>query len=189
MTWVYFITHPEVMIDPAVPVTQWNLSLYGRARMHNLLGQPWMRNIGRSDERKAIEAAGMTGDAIGIPPRQLPDLGENDRASTGYLPKAEFAATADAFFVTPNPSVRGWETAAYAQARIVAAVSAVTKQSAEDRDIALVSHGGVGTLFLCKLKTCPINRADDQPGEGAETISRSMHRPDRRVMAGNRSTK
>ncbi|WP_428493506.1 histidine phosphatase family protein [Rhodopila sp.] len=169
MTWVYFITHPEITIEPAVPVTQWNLSPYGRERMRKVLGQPWMRDIGSvwcSDERKAIEAAWIIGDAVGIAPRQSRGLGENDRSATGYLPKAEFEATADAFFSHPNRSVRGWETAADAQARIVAAVSTVLKQTAEDRDIAVISHGGVGTLLLCQLKSRPINRSEDQPGGG-----------------------
>ena len=152
--------------------------------MHKMLGQTWMQNIGSvwcSDERKAIEAAAVIGDAIGIPPRRLSDLGENDRSSTGYLPRAEFEATADAFFANPNRSVRGWETAADAQARVVVAVGTVLTQTAGDRDIALVSHGGVGTLLLCQLKMCPINRAQDQPGDDGgnyfsfDASTRSLH--------------
>ena len=33
MSVVYFITHPDVLIDPAVPVPEWPLSPRGRARM------------------------------------------------------------------------------------------------------------------------------------------------------------
>ena len=32
--------------------------------------------------------------------------------------------------------------------------------------MAIVSHGGVGTLLLCRLKGTAIHRAEDQPGQG-----------------------
>jgi broad specificity phosphatase PhoE len=167
MTWVYFITHPDVLIDPAIPVTEWGLSERGRARMRALRGQPWVPGLGAvwcSNERKAIDGAEMLADAIGMIPRRLPELGENDRRATGYLPKAEFESTADAFFAHPHDSVRGWEKAADAQRRIVAAVTTVLTAAPAGRDIAVVSHGGVGALLLCHLKRCRINRAEDQPG-------------------------
>jgi len=40
MSLVYFVTHPDVEIDPAVPVPQWPLSARGRARMTTLLAKP-----------------------------------------------------------------------------------------------------------------------------------------------------
>ncbi|MEA2738801.1 MAG: hypothetical protein QOH05_2108 [Acetobacteraceae bacterium] len=169
MTCVYFITHPDVLIDPAVPITEWTLSPLGQARMDRLLLQPWvprLRVVWCSTERKAIDGAARIGDAIGTTPRQLPALGENDRSATGYLPKAEFEATADAFFANPHDSVRGWETAAGAQRRIVAATARILAETPRDHDIALVSHGAVGALLLCHLKGCEISRAEDQPGAG-----------------------
>ena len=33
-------------------------------------------------------------------------------------------------------------------------------------DIAIISHGGVGTLLICKLRGVPIARTEDQPGQG-----------------------
>jgi broad specificity phosphatase PhoE len=33
-------------------------------------------------------------------------------------------------------------------------------------DVAIVGHGGVGTLLLCRLAGLPIDRAHDQPGQG-----------------------
>lgn len=166
---VYFITHPEVSVDSAIPVTEWGLSARGRARMHALLGQPWVARLGSvwcSTERKAIEGAEIVAQAIGMSLRPVSALGENDRSATGYLPKAEFETTADAFFANPEVSIRGWETAADAQRRIVAAVARILTEAATDRDIALVSHGAVGALLLCRLKGCAITRGDDQPGEG-----------------------
>jgi broad specificity phosphatase PhoE len=80
------------------------------------------------------------------------------------LPQGEFDVTVDTFFANPNVSVRGWERAEAAQARIVAAVTRITQEASGSGPIAVVSHGGVGTLLLCHLKGCPISRAEEQPG-------------------------
>jgi broad specificity phosphatase PhoE len=167
MAGVYFITHPEVAIDADIAVPDWTLSSFGRARMHRLLDQPWVSGLGAvwcSAERKARDGALILADAIGVVPSVLEGLGENDRSATGYLPKAAFEATADAFFARPEESIRGWERAVDAQRRIIAAIGIVLARS--ERDVAVVSHGGVGALLLCRLKGCAISRTEDQPGEG-----------------------
>jgi broad specificity phosphatase PhoE len=58
------------------------------------------------------------------------------------------------FFRQPEESVRGWERAVDAQRRVVAAT---------DGDVAIIAHGGVGTLLLCHLSGLPISRDQDQP--------------------------
>jgi broad specificity phosphatase PhoE len=169
MASVRFITHPEVSIEPSIPVTQWCLSPLGRQRMQALLARPWVRDVGAvwcSTERKAIEGAQIVAAAVGARPNQHADLGENDRSATGYLPKAEFEATANAFFANPHHSIRGWETAASAQRRIVTAIETVLSGTPFGIDITIVAHGGVGALLLCHLKGCAISRTQDQPGAG-----------------------
>ena len=167
---VRFITHPDVVIDPVVPVPEWPLSDVGLARMKAGLAQPWVRGIGAiwaSTERKALDGAMVLSAATGVPVRTMAELGENDRSATGYLPRAEFEATADLFFAHPERSIRGWERAVDAQARIVAAVEAVLAAVPVDLDIAIVAHGGVGALLMCALESVPISRSHDQPpGQG-----------------------
>ena len=163
---VFFITHPDVAIDPAVPVPAWPLSERGRARMRTALERPWVRGVRAihcSTERKAIDAATILAEGLGIGFSTHAALGENDRSSTGYLPKPEFEALADAFFANPTVSVRGWERAVDAQARIVAAVAVALRAGPADGDIAIVSHGAVGALLICALEGLPIGRAHDQP--------------------------
>jgi len=161
-----FTTHPDVLIDPATPVPDWTLADRGRQRMRTFLANPLLpglRSLWSSTERKAVEAAAILGGHLGLPIATLHSLGENDRSATGYLPRAEFEATADRFFAQPADSVRGWERAIDAQARIVAAISCVIAQPPSDGDIAVVAHGGVGTLLLCHIQGCAITRAWDQP--------------------------
>jgi len=164
---IYFITHPDVVIDPSIPVPRWPLSERGRHRMRRLLSQDWISHLEAiycSTEQKAIDGAAILSEATGVPYRQLAALGENDRSATGYLPKAEFEATADAFFASPAESIRGWEPAVSSQARIVGALDYITRVAPGIGPVAVVSHGGVGTLLLCHLKGVPIARQEEQPG-------------------------
>lgn len=169
MRQVLFITHAEVQIDPAVPVPQWGLSARGRQR-HQVFSRSaavaGVSAVHCSDERKAIDGAAILGEARGLAPQIWPGLGENDRSATGYLPPAEFQATADLFFAHPQTSIRGWERAADAQRRIVGAVAAILAAERTAGDIAIVAHGGVGALLLCHLSGVAISRALDQPGQG-----------------------
>jgi len=165
MASVFFITHPDVAIDPAIPVPDWRLNSTGAARMRSMLAQPWvasLTHVASSAERKARDGADILAGHLGLVPSVHPDLGENDRSATGYLPKPAFEALADALFANPAASVQGWERAVDAQARIVCAIHAVLA-SAPQGDVAVVSHGGVGALLLCHLRQSAISRAADQP--------------------------
>jgi broad specificity phosphatase PhoE len=166
---VYFITHPEVVIDPAVPVPRWPLSGPGLARMRLLLQQPWVTQITAvycSAEQKAIDGASVLAAHLALNVHEVAELGENDRSATGYLPAPEFERVVDEFFAHPAVSIRGWEPAAVAQQRIVHAVTAIIAQDGSSGSIAIVAHGGVGTLLLCALAGYAIDRRYEQPGQG-----------------------
>ena len=172
MSLVYYISHPDVVKDPAVPVPRWPLSERGRGRMTALLARPWVATRGAlycSDEQKALDGAGILAAHLGLTPIVLPELGEVDRNSTGWLPEEEHAAAARLLFARPDESVRGWETAARAQGRIVAAIEAIVRSAGEQGgggagEIAIVAHGAVGTFYLCHLLGEPISMTHAQPG-------------------------
>jgi broad specificity phosphatase PhoE len=114
----YFITHPEVIVDPHVPIESWGLSPEGYDRARLIPRMCWddgVVQIASSTEQKAIEAADILAIAVDRPVLRVAALGENNRSSTGYLPLTEFEVVADEFFAHPHVSVRGWETAADAQ--------------------------------------------------------------------------
>ena len=168
MRQVFFVTHPEVTIDPESPVPQWGLSQQGRMRMAAFCAHPFIASIAHvfsSEETKAAEAALILSTRLGLPARKLVGLGENDRSSTGFMPREEFEAAADQFFAFPDRSYLGWETAAAAQRRIVKAVE-LALRLAPLGNIAIVSHGAVGALLKCHLKRIPITRAEDQRRQG-----------------------
>lgn len=173
---VFFVTHPDVLIDPAVPVPDWPLSPRGRERMLRALDLPWVGGLGAvwcSTERKARDAAALLAGRGGLPVQALAALGENDRSATGYLPRAAFEAMADRFFAHPEESIQGWERAVDAQRRIVGAVGQVVAASAGcGGDIAILAHGGVGALLLAHLRGQSISRRHDQPpGHGGHCFA------------------
>lgn len=163
-----FITHPGVVIDPAVPIEQWRLSPAGRARARRLpaLFRGQVDRVICSAERKASDTAAILAGALGVQIVVDAALGEMDRSATGYLPPDEFEAVVDRFFAAPGESARGWERAADAQRRIVDAIRRHANTARADTT-AFVSHGGVGGLLLASLTGSPISRVLDQPALGS----------------------
>lgn len=133
------------------------------------LRQPWIASVSSiysSTEQKAVDGAAILAAHLNLQHMQIDDLGENDRSSTGFLPPAEFEVMANAFFENPVQSVKGWERAIDAQARILNAVLALETADDSSGSIAIVSHGAVGTLLYCSLAGKPISRRWDQPPNG-----------------------
>lgn len=163
-----FVTHAEVVVDPAVPIERWGLSDAGRARAAAMpaVVAGTVDRVVSSDERKAVETAVVVAEALGLPHAVVPALGEMDRSSTGYLSPEEFEPTVDRFFAEPTASVRGWERAVDAQARVITAVRGVLSDETGERTV-FVAHGGVGALLLADLTGVPISRSLDQPGMGS----------------------
>lgn len=177
-----YITHPQVRIDPLVPVPQWGLSDIGASRAHKAAALPWaasLRRIISSDEVKAIETARIIAAAGGCDIEVVHDTHENDRSSTGFLEPDAFEKAADCFFAGPEKSFRGWERAVDAQARIVSAVETVLASHDPAVPLAFIGHGGVGTLLKCHLEGRPIARSGDQPGGGGNLFCFSL--ADRRL--------
>ncbi|WEX08142.1 histidine phosphatase family protein [Chelativorans sp. AA-79] len=163
----YYLTHPQVEIEPERPVPLWRLSVVGRRRVEVMLDQEWLRTLGRivsSAETKAVEAAAILAAHLHIPMEVEGDMGENDRSSTGFIEPEKFDAAADAFFAEPEMSWRGWERAVDAADRIEAAANRVLKDAV--KPVLMVGHGGVGTLLKCRIAGQPIARDRDQPPGG-----------------------
>ena len=160
MSLIWFVTHADVVQDPDVPVPKWPLSDVGRARHaagNAVLAASGITSIFCSDEQKARDGAAIHAEALGLSPRVVAGLGENDRSATGYLPPGAFEAAADAFFAEPNLSYKGWERACDAQTRIVAGVQACDDM-APAGSMLIVGHGGVGALLRAHVGKQPISR-------------------------------
>lgn len=163
-----FVTHPEVHISPDIPVTNWGLSDTGRTRAQVFAQANAFKKVTQiwsSEEQKALETARILAHPRELEIKTDVRLGENDRNATGYLPLDEFETATDAFFAQPKQSFRGWETACDAQNRIRQVVQQIAQRHAAG-DLAIVSHGAVGTLLFCALSGAKISRQYDQPSQG-----------------------
>ena len=169
-----YVTHPQVVIDPAVPVPQWRLTTFGRDRAAHFARHPMALGATRivsSPETKARELADILASVSNAPVEIGEKFGENDRSSTGFVPAERFEELADSLFAHPDESAQGWETASAAQARIVAAVSAALAGHDTREPVIFTGHGAVGTLLKCHLGQRAIARGEDQrrladPGGG-----------------------
>ena len=169
-----YITHPQVQIDPLVPVPRWGLSDLGRSRASATARLEWvdaLKRIISSDETKATETADILAAGTGIAVEIADDMGENDRSATGFLPPPAFEAAADWFFAHPQESYHGWERAIDAQTRIAAAVDRILETHDPALPIAFVGHGGVGTLLKCHLGNRDLSRREDQPAGGGNLFA------------------
>jgi broad specificity phosphatase PhoE len=172
-----YLTHPQVEIEPAIPVPEWGISNRGRERIEAILGRPWLKGLRRvvaSQERKAVKTARLIADWLNMSCEVFPDIGENDRSSTGFLEPLAFERAADAFFALPTLSWNGWERAADAQERIVAAVRRILEGHDSRNQVLFVGHGAVGTLLKCHLAHRPISRVEDQPAGGGNIYAFSL---------------
>jgi hypothetical protein len=90
---VRYLTHPQVRIDPAVPIPAWSLSSVGRARAEVLANKGSFLDttqIIASGERKAIETAEIIAAKLNIDLEVREAMHENDRSATGFLAPEEF---------------------------------------------------------------------------------------------------
>jgi broad specificity phosphatase PhoE len=171
MASLIFITHPEVVIDPHQPITEWPLNPSGRARMGlfvDLLAGRNVTAVYASTECKATDGAAIVAERMGLSYRTHEDLGENDRSSTGFIAPPEFWEVVREFFGRPHESIRGWERAIDAQTRIVNAVSRILRKDETSGDMVIVSHGAVGCLLTAHLQAVEIGQESrpQHPGGG-----------------------
>ncbi len=165
-----YLSHPQVVIDPAVPVPDWQLSDEGRARVLALAETGWLpatTRIFSSSEVKAHETASLIAGMLGLNLLTDPMLNEIDRSSTGYVPHDRHEALADAFFANPEVSIAGWERAVDVERRGMEAIRDLASRQGEG-DMMIVGHGGIGTLCWCALAGIDArSRPDQPPGGGA----------------------
>ncbi|MGV3489885.1 MAG: histidine phosphatase family protein [Devosia sp.] len=184
MSYGLYVTHPQVVQDPNVPVPKWGLTALGKQRAERFANHELLKGVTRivsSTETKALELAAILAGVCKVPVESGDKFGENDRTSTGFVLPERFEALADAFFAHPYDSVEGWETSRDAQRRIVGAFEAALVGHDVTQPIVFTGHGAVGTLLKCHLGNRTIARSEDQrvkanPGGGNVFVFRLSDR-------------
>jgi|SRR5690242_507952 len=144
------VRHAAPEVQPAIPARDWALSSEGHLQAERLAARlaslcaPAI--VFSSPERKAFETAGLIACALSLKVERVADLREHDRTGAGYLSADAFAVSIARFFDYPKELVFGRETAAQAGTRIATIVRELCARTL-DRDILLVTHGTVLTLY------------------------------------------
>lgn len=162
-----YVSHGDVVKDPAIPVPEWSLNDLGRRQADALAVASWgsdIRLVVSSAEPKAVQMAKPFVAAHGLDLDIRAATGEVDRSSTGYVPEARHTELANRLFAAPDESAEGWERAVDAQARVCDALADVL--TAGGPDVLVVGHGAVGTFLWCALAELDIDRSLDQDGPG-----------------------
>ena len=147
------VKHALPQIDPTVPASQWRLSEEGRHVSQvfaQRLAQYELDLIFSSVEPKAIETAHIVAAALEKSVEVVENLHEHARNNVGFLEKKEFEASVARFFNQPGLLTFGNETANQAHHRFSRAVMGIIEKYA-DKNIALITHGTVLTLFVSRL--------------------------------------
>jgi broad specificity phosphatase PhoE len=157
MRHLVLIKHARPQVDPAITSEEWQLGKEGTdgaARLVAPLRRFSFDRIYSSDEPKAAQTARILAHALDKPVEQVPDLREHDRRNVPHMDSREFISHVALLFREPDRLVFGNETAAEAYARFATAVDTIIKR--ELRDVAIVTHGTVISLFAQ-------HRADREP--------------------------
>lgn len=153
MSVLILVKHALPQIDPRVPANQWRLSEEGQHFSQVLaqrLAQYELDLVFSSVEPKAIETAHIVATALEKSVEVVEDLHEHDRNNVGFLEKKRFEASVAQFFNQPGLLTFGNETANQAHHRFSRAVMQIIEKYA-DKNIALITHGTVLTLFVSRL--------------------------------------
>lgn len=161
MNRLYLVRHARTLIDPNRHHAEWQLDPAGEPQLHALARLPHWSSAHRivsSSETKAVKTA----EAIASM-NQLPAVETLD--ALRELHKGAFVSNHDEamsmlFRFPDKPVGDGWETAESALRRFDRTVTELL-QAARGRDLIVVSHGTVLSLYLAQLQgQSRVNPAD-----------------------------
>ena len=148
------IRHAETQRVPGVNAHDWQLTEEGHQRCLLLAERllPFaLHAVISSPEPKALQTARPVANRYHIPLTTLDGLREHDRRNVQYVgDDADFKATIRRLFEQPDQLIYGNETADQAHQRVASAIHQAVDQQ-PDRNLALVSHATVLTLFISRV--------------------------------------
>ena len=140
--------HAMPHIRPDTRPDRWHLSpdgVAGARRLGERLRAYAPDRIVSSTEPKALETAAIVAEVLGLPLETAEGLHEHERPESGVLGTEEFARRIADVFARPDEIAYGAESANAALRRFSTALDAIL--AAHERDVVVVSHGTVISLF------------------------------------------
>ena len=165
MSEIYLIRHGEIIQSSPrrfVGKTDLPLTEHGREQIVGVAGQLAGRGVGRllcSPLSRCVESAGIIGAALGVVPETVPDLREIDLGAWEGLTVDEVRERFPGRYEARGRNLAGFrppggESFADVQRRAWPAFEAATAEM--DEPLAIVAHGGVNRVLLCRILGMPL---------------------------------
>ncbi len=160
---IYF-THPSVHIDAETPISEWHLSEKGWEQAHQAINMDIWKEVDvmyASTELKAYSMAEKIAQKHGIPfdkSHKIEDLGETRNRT--FIPPKKFEDAVTEWYRDLGNNVNGWEPINSMSKRIANTTDKLMSMH-PGKTVAIVGHGGAGTLTKCHIKGIEPRREED----------------------------
>ncbi len=151
---LYFLRHAETKVNLSKPAREWPITKAGVLAARELAASEKFSEINgiiHSSELKAKQTAEAFTEGLDVQMYQLTGLDELARNHEGKLNDEEYRERVHRTFNDPEKNVPGWESGASALKRFEDAVRKADIMF-HQKNVLIVSHGLVLTLYFCKLK-------------------------------------
>lgn len=159
---ITFIRHSQTQIDPDVPASDWKLSDEGMERAKKLAHHDAIKDIEifySSLQIKALTTADLLATPNGIPTKTDNRLTEITSFTNRYIPDIEtYNRSVKDYYEGRIDRINEGETIQEALDRFNGAIQAIVEANPEAKNIGIISHGNILTLFAAQFKD--LNRYD-----------------------------
>ena len=164
MTKLIYLTHPAVNIDAKTPIDEWSLSEKGWEQAKQSLELSFWKDVDvlyASTELKAYSMAEMIAEEFDIvfdDSHRILDLGETRGRS--FIPPDQFEEAVKEWYRDLDNNINGWEPINAMSKRVSDCIDKLMSHHQDDT-VAVVGHGGSGTMVKCHIQGVKPTRNDD----------------------------
>jgi broad specificity phosphatase PhoE len=150
---LYFLRHAETTIDPSLPIREWSVTPAGLLQTHELAASEVfdkIEGIVHSSEKKAQQTADVFAKHLDVELYELTEFDELHRQQS-ILSSQEYRARVRTTLTDWDRGVPGWESGSEALRRFAEGVKRINIMF-YCRNLLVVTHGLVLTLYFCELR-------------------------------------
>lgn len=150
---LYFLRHAESAVNPSLPSKDWPVTPAGLRQARELAGSDVfdkIEGIVHSSELKARETAQVFAEKLNVDLYELTEFDELHRQPDA-LSNQDYRAHVRATLMHWDKGIPGWESGGEALRRFAEGVKRLNVMF-YSRNILVVSHGIILTLYFCELR-------------------------------------
>lgn len=151
---IYFFRHGKTFVDNSTPIADWVLTEDGAKKAKEVSDSDVFDDVDiiySSKEIKAIQTAQPVAEKLNKEILQVKELGELFRPNGHSIGLDRYNEIKEKLYADFDYSEDGWETINHALERFSKAVKQIDEKH-EGKNILIVAHGTVMTIFFAKLQ-------------------------------------